>query len=370
MIRYLVTGAAGFIGSHFVKYLLKQETNIFIVILDKMTYAGNLENLKEALEEKERVHFIQGDICDTVLVEKIFSEYDIDCIVNFAAESHVDKSIESPKIFLETNIIGVQNLMDFAKRSWSIGKDEKGYPVYKRGKKFLQISTDEVYGNLTKDFPEGKFFVFEEENLDVLFQDREKTIVYGSQFFTETSPLRPSSPYSSSKAAADMLVSAYFETYHFPINITRCSNNYGPCQFPEKLIPLMIKNVLEGKKLPIYGDGMQVRDWLYVEDHCKAIYLVLKYAKCGEIYNIGAFQEKTNVEIVSLILDMIAKFQNTERKSDLIEYVEDRLGHDRRYAIYPKKIVQELGWVPETNFEIGMQRTIQYFMKKILTAKR
>src|SRR3712207_593049 len=171
MIRYLVTGAAGFIGSHFVKYLLKQETNIFIVILDKMTYAGNLENLKEALEEKERVHFIQGDICDTVLVEKIFSEYDIDCIVNFAAESHVDKSIESPKIFLETNIIGVQNLMDFAKRSWSIGKDEKGYPVYKRGKKFLQISTDEVYGNLTKDFPEGKFFVFEEENLDVLFQD-------------------------------------------------------------------------------------------------------------------------------------------------------------------------------------------------------
>lgn len=364
MKNYLVTGAAGFIGSHFVKYLLEREEDIFIVILDKLTYAGNLDNITEVLEEKDKVCLIEGDICDTALVENIFSDYDIDYIVNFAAESHVDKSITHPKIFLETNIIGVQNLMDCAKNAWSIGKDEKGYPIYKAGKKMLQISTDEVYGSLEKDFPDGKNLVLEEACFDGVFEDRRERICYGNQFFTESSPLRPSSPYSVSKAAADMLVSSYFETYHFPMNITRCSNNYGPHQFPEKLIPLTIKCVLEGKKIPIYGDGMQVRDWLYVEDHCKAMYSVLKYAKCGEIYNIGGFQEKTNAEIVSLILDTIAKFQNTERRSDLMDYVEDRLGHDRRYAIYPKKIVQELGWFPETSFETGMKKTIQWYLQK------
>lgn len=366
MKNYLITGAAGFIGSHFVKYLSEQEQDIFIVILDKLTYAGNLHNIKEVLEKKDKVRFIPGDICDTDLMESIFSDYDIDYIVNFAAESHVDKSITQAKIFLETNLMGVQNIMDCAKKSWVIGKDDKGYPVYKEGKKFLQISTDEVYGSLEKDLPEGRIFTLEEG----LFKDRKERICYGNRFFTENSPLQPSSPYSASKAAADMLVSAYFETYHFPMNITRCSNNYGPCQFPEKLIPLTIKHVLEGKKIPIYGDGMQVRDWLYVEDHCKAIYLVLKYAKYGEIYNIGGVQEKTNVEIVSLILEQISKIRGTEKKDYLLEYVEDRLGHDRRYAIYPKKMVQELGWFPETSFETGMQRTIQYFIEKILTAKK
>lgn len=366
MKNYLVTGAAGFIGGHFVKYLLEQEQDIFIIILDKLTYAGNLDNITEVLEKKDKVRFIQGDICDTILMESIFSNHNIDYVVNFAAESHVDSSIKQPKIFLETNIIGVQNLMDCAKKSWVIGKDDKGYPVYKEGKKFLQVSTDEVYGSLEKDIPDGKELFFEEEDLNSLIKGRAATKTFGSKFFTEDSPMMPNSPYSASKASADMLVSAYFKTYHFPMNITRCSNNYGPHQFPEKLIPLTIKCVLEGKKIPIYGDGMQVRDWLYVEDHCKAIYLVLKHAKCGEIYNIGGFEEKTNAEIVSLILDTIAKFQNMERKNDLMEYVEDRLGHDRRYAMYPKKIVQELGWFPETSFETGMQRTIQYFMEKVI----
>jgi len=370
MKNYLVTGAAGFIGSHFVRYLLEQEQDIFIVILDKLTYAGTLENIAEILVRKDRVRFIQGDICDAGLLKSIFSDYDIDYIVNFAAESHVDRSIEHPKIFLETNILGVQNIMECAKNVWSIGKDERGYPIYKEGKKMLQISTDEVYGSLEKDIPEGKDFTLEEACFKTLFPKGIKRICYGSQFFTESSPLRPSSPYSASKAAADMLVSAYFETYHFPMNITRCSNNYGPRQFPEKLIPLMIKHIFLGKTLPIYGDGMQVRDWLYVEDHCKAIYLVLKHANCGEIYNIGGLQEKTNLEIVSLILEEISKMQGTEKKEHFLKYVQDRLGHDRRYAIYPKKMVQELGWYPETSFEAGMKKTIQYFIEKILTAKR
>lgn len=363
MKNYLITGAAGFIGSNFVKYLLKIHTGIKLILLDKLTYAANLDNLQEELKD-ERVIFIQGDICDECKVKEIFQNYDIDYVINFAAESHVDRSIENPKLFLETNILGVQNLMNFAKNSWIIDKDDKGYPVYKKGKKFLQVSTDEVYGSLEKDIPEGKELSFEEEYLNSLIRDREATQTFGSKFFTEDSPMMPNSPYSASKASADMLVSAYFETYHFPMNITRCSNNYGKYQYEEKLIPLMIKNVLEEKKLPVYGDGMNVRDWLYVEDHCKAICLVLENGRCGEIYNIGGFNEKTNLEIISLILDTIAKFQNTERKNYLIEYVEDRLGHDRRYAINPRKIVHDLGWYPETTFEEGIQRTIEYFMEK------
>ena len=374
MKTYLVTGAAGFIGANFLKYILNKHSDIFVVVLDKLTYAGNLKNIEEELKDK-RVEFVKGDICNNELVENIFSKYDIDYVVNFAAESHVDRSIENPKLFLETNILGTQTLLDTAKKFWTIGKDEKGYPVYKKGKKYLQVSTDEVYGSLKKDIPEGKELTFNDSDLDILLENRGEVKIFGTKFFTEETPLSPKSPYSTSKASADMLVMAYMETYHMPINITRCSNNYGAYQFPEKLIPLIINNVLHGKSLPVYGDGMNVRDWLYVEDHCKGIDIVLEKGRLGEVYNIGGFNEETNINIVKLIIDTISRIMKDEieyRKIlkteleninySLITYVQDRLGHDARYAIDPSKIVKELGWYPETPFVIGIEKTIRWYL--------
>ena len=374
MKTYLVTGAAGFIGTNFVKYMLeKYGEDIKIVVLDKLTYAGNIENIQEEIDSK-KIDFVKGDICNRELVEDIFSRYEIDYVVNFAAESHVDRSISNPQIFLETNILGTQNLLEVSKKFWSIGKDENGYPVYKEGKKFLHISTDEVYGSLSKDYTEAKELVLNDKVKKVA-EGRKNLKTYGDKFFTEETPLDPRSPYSASKTSSDMIVRAYAETYKFPMNITRCSNNYGPYQFPEKLIPLIIKNILEGKKLPVYGDGSNVRDWLYVKDHNKAVDMVINSGRLGEVYNIGGFNEEKNINIVKLTIDTIAKIMKEEpeyRKVlktdvenisyDLISYVQDRLGHDARYAIDPEKIVTELGWYPETSFNEGIEKTIRWYL--------
>jgi len=371
---YLVTGAAGFIGANFVKYMLQKYPDIRIIILDKLTYAGNLGTIKNEIKDK-RVEFIKGDIKNRELVEYIFSQYEIDYIVNFAAESHVDRSIEHPQVFLETNILGTQTLLDVAKAHWMIGKDDQGYPIYRDGVKFLQVSTDEVYGSLTNDFPEGKELIIDDINLKNVVKNRVNLKTYGKKYFTEKTPVNPRSPYSASKASADLIVMAYSDTYKMPVNITRCSNNYGPYHFPEKLIPLIIKNVLEGKKLPVYGDGKNVRDWLYVEDHAKAIDLVLNKGRLGEIYNVGGLNEEQNINIVKLIIDLIAKIMKEEPiyqkvlktnleniNYDLISFVKDRLGHDLRYAIDPTKIATELGWYPETPFNEGIEKTIRWYL--------
>lgn len=324
MKNVLVTGGARFIGLNFVKLMLENH-DYNIINLDLLTYAGNLENLKE-IENTPKYTFIKGDITDKK-VKEIFEKYDIDTVVNFAAESHVDRSIENPEIFLVTNILGTQNLLENAKRYWKLKPDDKYDRTYKEGVKYLQVSTDEVYGALGK---EG--------------------------MFTEKTPISPNSPYSASKASADMLVRAYHETFGLPINITRCSNNYGPYQFPEKLIPLMINNCGNDKKLPVYGDGMQVRDWLHVKDHCIAIDTVLHKGKIGQVYNIGGNNEKANIEIVKLIIKTLGK------NEDLIEYVKDRPGHDRRYAIDNTKITAELGWSPSYTFEEGIKETINWYL--------
>ena len=373
MKTYLITGAAGFIGANYLKYILKLHKDIKIVVLDVLTYAGNLGTIKDNIEDK-RVIFQKGDIRDAELIKNIIAKYDIDYIVNFAAESHVDRSIENPQIFLETNILGTQNLLECAKKAWKAGEDENGYPIYRNGVKFLQISTDEVYGSLSKDYEVAKELKISTEVSEKIASNR-KLQTYGETFFTEKTSLDPRSPYSASKAGADFIVLAYAETYKMPVNITRCSNNYGPYHFPEKLIPLMIKNVLEGKKLPVYGDGKNVRDWLYVEDHCKAIDIVLRNGVSGEVYNVGGFNEEQNIRIVELIIDIISevtkegsqynKILKTEWENinyNLITYVQDRLGHDRRYAIDPTKIVKELGWYPETKFEDGIRKTIIWYL--------
>ena len=374
MKTYLVTGAAGFIGTNFVKYMLeKYSKSIKIVVLDKLTYAGNIENIQEEIDSK-KIDFVKGDICNRELVEDIFSRYEIDYVVNFAAESHVDRSISNPQIFLGTNILGTQNLLEVSKKFWSIGKDENGYPIYKEGKKFLHISTDEVYGSLSKDYTEAKELVLN-DRVKKVAEGRKNLKTYGDKFFTEETPLDPRSPYSASKTSSDMIVRAYAETYKFPMNITRCSNNYGPYQFPEKLIPLIIKNILEGKKLPVYGDGSNVRDWLYVKDHNKAVDMVINNGRLGEVYNIGGFNEEKNINIVKLTIDTIAKIMKEEPEYrrvlktdvtkisyDLISYVQDRLGHDARYAIDPEKIVTELGWYPETSFDKGIEQTIRWYL--------
>jgi dTDP-glucose 4,6-dehydratase len=300
MKTYLVTGGAGFIGANFVKYMIeKYGDENKIVVLDALTYAGKLSTIKHEIEGK-KIEFVYGDICDTKLVESVFEKYNFDYVVNFAAESHVDRSINNPRIFLETNVLGTQNLLEVAKNSWTVGKDESGYPVYMAGKKYLQVSTDEVYGSLAKDYNAAKELIIKNEKLKLLLKDRGEILTYGSSYFLEETPLDPRSPYSASKAGADMIVRAYGETYKLPVNISRCSNNYGPYQFPEKLIPLMIKNVLEGKKLPVYGDGTNVRDWLYVEDHAKAIDIVLNRGKVGEVYNVGGYNEEKNINIVNI----------------------------------------------------------------------
>ena len=350
MKTYLVTGAAGFIGSNFIKYMLGHHDDVRIVILDALTYAGNLGTIQNDIDN-ERCSFVRGDICDSALVNHLFVEYRFDVVVNFAAESHVDRSIENPQLFLQTNILGTQNLMDCARRAWVSGKDASGYPTWRSGVRFHQVSTDEVYGALGA---EG--------------------------FFTENTPLCPHSPYSASKASADFIVCAYRDTYHFPVSITRCSNNYGPYHFPEKLIPLIINNILEGKKLPVYGQGLNVRDWLYVEDHCKAIDLVINHGADGSIYNVGGHNEQRNIDIVKIIIDIVRRTMeersefrvllkkqelNASGKTDiewinydLITFVKDRLGHDLRYAIDPSKIKADLGWYPETTFAQGIEKTV------------
>ena len=314
MKNILVTGGAGFIGSNFIYYELEKHPDRRIVCLDALTYAGNLETLEKALKNKN-FRFVKGDITDRKAVEALFLEESFDAVVNFAAESHVDRSIDEPEVFLKTNILGTQVLLDACR---------------KRAIRFHQVSTDEVYGDLPLDRPD--------------------------LFFTEETPIHTSSPYSASKAAADLLVTAYFRTYGAKVTISRCSNNYGPYHFPEKLIPLIIANALEGKELPVYGEGKNVRDWLYVEDHCKAIDLILENGRLGEVYNIGGHNEKTNLEVVKTVLKILGKSE------DLIRFVKDRPGHDMRYAIDPTKIRNELGWYPETTFEEGIKKTIQWYL--------
>lgn len=326
MKTYLVTGGAGFIGSNFIRYIFNKHDNIYLLNLDKLTYAGNLENLM-GIENDKRYKFIQGDIGDKELIAKIFCEYEIDYVVNFAAESHVDRSITDPEIFVKTNVLGTVNLLNCAKNAWNLDGGFKG------GKRFLQVSTDEVYGSLGE-----------------------------TGFFTENTPIDPHSPYSASKASADMIVKSYFDTFKMPINITRCSNNYGPYQFPEKLIPLIINNCLNKRPLPVYGDGLNVRDWLYVDDHCKAIDMILEEGELGEIYNIGGHNERTNIYIVKTIIDFINKNIDSSVDEMLIKYVEDRKGHDRRYGIDPTKIKENLGWYPETSFESGIIKTIKWYL--------
>ena len=316
MCKILVTGGAGFIGSNFVYYLLNKYNEDKIVCIDKLTYAGNIQTLSSALENKN-FRFIKGDICDRETVFNLFEEEKPDIVVNFAAESHVDRSIENPEIFLKTNILGTQVLMDACLK----------FGV----KRFHQVSTDEVYGDLPLDRPD--------------------------LFFTEQTPLKTSSPYSSSKAGADLLVNAYHKTYGLNTTISRCSNNYGPYQFPEKLIPLMISRALANEPLPVYGNGLNVRDWLYVEDHCKAIDLIMRKGKVGETYNIGGHNEMKNIDIVKLILKALGKSE------DLITYVTDRKGHDLRYGIDPTKIHKELGWLPETKFTDGIVKTINWYLE-------
>lgn len=310
-MNILVTGGAGFIGSNFVRYVLDKEPNTNVINLDLLTYAGNRENLRD-IEANPNYTFIRGNITNAELVSYIMEHHDITHIVNFAAESHVDRSILDPGVFIETNVQGTLNLLNQAK-AFNI-------------EKYLQVSTDEVYGSLGR-----------------------------TGYFTEDTPLTPNSPYSSSKASADLLVRAYNETYGLNTNITRCSNNYGPYHFPEKLIPLMITNAMDGKKLPVYGDGENIRDWLHVKDHCQAILLVLKKGQSGEVYNVGGHNERTNNQIVDLIVEKL------DVPRSLITYVEDRLGHDRRYAIDPDKLMNELGWKPEYTFDTGILETIEWY---------
>ena len=372
MKTYLVTGAAGFIGSNFVKYILKKHGNdVNIIIVDALTYAGNLASIKEEIE-LPNVSFVKADITDYAAIKLIFDSHHIDFVVNFAAESHVDRSITNPKLFLETNIIGTQTMLQCAREAWFVGKDADGTNCYQPGARYLQISTDEVYGSLSKDFEEAQPLSVSAEVKKVR-GGRENLQTFGKHFFIETTPLSPRSPYSASKTSADMLTMAYHETYGLPICITRCSNNYGPYHFPEKLIPLVIKNVLEGKSLPVYGKGLNVRDWLYVEDHCKGIDMVLRHGRVGEVYNIGGFNEESNIEIVKRIIAIIARIMRDEPEyqkllkvdlsrinNDLITYVADRPGHDMRYAIDPTKIATELGWYPETPFTEGIEKTVRW----------
>lgn len=309
-MKLLITGGAGFIGSCFVRYMLKNHPDYKIINLDALTYAGNLDNLKD-VETNPNYSFVHGNICDKQLVDSLMSQ--VDACVNFAAESHVDRSITGPEIFIQTNVGGTLNLLEMAKKH--------------KISRYLQVSTDEVYGTLGK-----------------------------TGYFTETTPLAPNSPYSASKASADMLVRAYYETYKMPVLTTRCSNNYGPYQFPEKLIPLFISNLLKGEKVPVYGDGMNIRDWLYVYDHCSAIDTVLHKGRLGEVYNIGGNNEKANIEITKLLIKELGKDESS------IKYVEDRLGHDRRYAIDSSKIQNELGWHPSVTFEEGIKITIDWYL--------
>ncbi|MBP1907218.1 dTDP-glucose 4,6-dehydratase [Paenibacillus turicensis] len=326
MRTILVTGGAGFIGSAYIKYMLNKYPDYKIINVDALTYAGNLLNLHEVSSNYNYI-FIKANVTDRIAIEQIFESFRIDYVVNFAAESHVDKSIDNPELFLKTNVLGTQILLEISRKYWVLNSEDKFSREYRHGVKFLQVSTDEVYGTLDND----------------------------DELFVESSSLMPNSPYSASKASADMFVRSYYETFGLPINITRCSNNYGPNQFPEKLIPLIIINSLKGRRIPIYGDGKYIRDWLHVNDHCSALENVLHHGSPGEIYNVGSNNEKENIELVRLILNA------TGQKENLIEFVQDRPGHDRRYAINNNKIVKELGWQPKYSFEKGLLETIKWY---------
>ena len=330
MKNILVTGGAGFIGSNFVRYLLKAEPEVRVFNLDALTYAGSLENLKD-LSDASRHIFIQGDICDVEVIGRLFQEHQIDSVVHFAAESHVDRSILGPAPFIQTNIVGTFNLLEAARQAW-------GADGARRGMRFHHVSTDEVFGSLDASEPA----------------------------FSEATPYEPRSPYSASKASSDHLARAYFHTYQLPVTITNCSNNYGPYQYPEKLIPLMILNALRGKPLPVYGDGKQIRDWLFVEDHCEAIYLVLKNGKLGETYNIGGGNQPYNIDLVNEICSILDELKPaTKPYAGLIAYVNDRPGHDRRYAMDITKIRNELGWTPKHDIESGLRATVQWYLDRM-----
>lgn len=326
-MKYLITGGAGFIGSNFIRFLLENDSNANILNIDKLTYAGNLLNLSEVQSKyPNRYMFFHGDICDSRYIEQIIQKHVPDYIINFAAETHVDRSIVTPNVFVETNVLGTTNLLNIANTYWhntDIGNDYAHH-------KFIQISTDEVYGTLPEDKPELKF--------------------------NESTPLAPRSPYSASKASADLIALGFAHTYGFPVIITRCSNNYGPLQFPEKLIPVMINNAVNGKSLPVYGDGMNIRDWLYVDDHCDAIIKVLEKGRIGQVYNIGGNNEIRNIDLVKMILKHLGKDES------LIQFVKDRPGHDRRYAIDSSKIQSETGWKPKYEFEDRLKFTIDWYL--------
>lgn len=327
MKTYLVTGGSGFIGSNFIRFIFKKYNNsVFIINLDKLTYAGNLINLS-TIESNRNYKFIKGDISNKDLIRKVFQDYDINYVINFAAESHVDRSIEDPEVFIKTNVYGTSVLLNEAKNSWSDNIR------FKKERKFVQISTDEVYGSL------------DDKGL-----------------FTETSPLDPHSPYSASKASADLIAKSYFDTYKMPINITRCSNNYGPYQLPEKFIPLVINNCLNKKAIPIYGDGLNIRDWLHVEDHCRGIDTVINDGLNGEIYNIGGNNEKTNIQLAKTIIAYFQSNVDSSIDEELINFVKDRLGHDRRYAIDSTKISSTLNWYPQIEFNKGLNDTIKWYL--------
>ena len=336
MRTYLVTGGAGFIGSNYIHYMFrKYGGSIRIINVDKLTYAGNLENLRD-VEKRDNYTFVKADVCDAETIGRLFRENDINRVVHFAAESHVDRSIKDPTLFVRTNVLGTLTMLNAARAAWE--REDGSYP---EDHKFLHVSTDEVYGSLSDP----------------------------NEYFHETTKYDPHSPYSASKASSDFMVKAFMDTYHFPANITNCSNNYGPYQFPEKLIPLLINNALHGRALPVYGDGKNIRDWLSVEDHCKGIDMVQEKGRLFETYNIGGHNERQNIQIVHTVLNTLKELlpDSDPRKAlvsdDLITYVTDRKGHDRRYAIAPDKIRAEVGWYPETNFEDGIRKTVAWYLE-------
>lgn len=366
MKKYLVTGGAGFIGTNFVKYIISVHgRDAMVTVVDSLTYAGNVANLESEISSGA-VRFVKADICDGKAMARLLSESDPDYIVNFAAESHVDRSIDDPSVFMMTNILGAQSLLEAFRRH--IAASGSG------DRRFLQVSTDEVYGALEKDYPDGMPLSVSDV-VSSIVGVRHDARTYGSALFSESTPLNPRSPYSASKASADMLVRAYHETYGLPTLITRCSNNYGPYQFPEKFIPLLINNIIHGRDLPVYGDGSNVRDWLYVDDHAAAIDAVLRRGRVDEVYNIGGFNEHTNIEIVHTVMDIICRLADSDSRygeklrcprevigRHLIKFVSDRPGHDLRYAINPEKIAGELGWLPQTPFSEGIEKTVRWYL--------
>ena len=359
MKTYLVTGAAGFIGANYIKYILAKHNDIKVVILDALTYAGNLGTIAKDIDN-ERCVFIKGDICSRDVVDGLFAEYRFDYVVNFAAESHVDRSIENPQLFLITNILGTQNLLDCARRAWVMGKDEQGYPTWRKGVRYHQVSTDEVYGTLKMTHPEGI-----EPSFTTKASSGEHHLAYGEKFFTENLQYMPHSPYSASKASSDHFVRAFHDTYGLPTIVTNCSNNYGPYQFPEKLIPLFINNICHRKPLPVYGKGENVRDWLYVEDHARAIDVIFHEGKIADTYNIGGFNEWKNIDIIKVVIRTVDRLLGRKEGEDidLITYVTDRAGHDLRYAIDSSKLQKELGWEPSLQFEEGIEKTVKWYLE-------